>query len=52
MKHNIIEDLRRRFHGKIGIRWGIFAGFAFFTVVIIILLWVFQIALWSGFPRF
>ena len=51
MKHNIIEDLRRRFHGKIGIRWGIFAGFAFFTVVIIILLWVFQIALLESFYR-
>lgn len=37
--------------GKIGIRWGIFAGFAIFTVVIIILLWVFQIALLESFYR-
>lgn len=39
------------FQGKIGIRWGIFGGFAIFTVVIIVLLWVFQIALLESFYR-
>ncbi len=36
---------------KIGIRWGIFAGFAVFTVIIIALLWIFQISLLDSFYR-
>lgn len=50
MKFKNRESLSR-FRGKIGIRWGIFSGFAVFTIVIIILLWVFQIALLESFYR-
>lgn len=50
MKFKNRESLSK-FHGKIGIRWGIFSGFAVFTIVIIILLWVFQIALLESFYR-
>lgn len=36
---------------KIGIRWGIFTGFAIFTAIIIALLWIFQISLLDSFYR-
>lgn len=36
-------------HRRLSIRWWIFGGFALFTVVIIILLWVFQVALLDTF---
>lgn len=39
------------FHGKIGIRTGILMGFAAFTVIILVLLWVFQISLLESFYR-
>ena len=50
MKHNW-NSIRDKIQGKISIRWGIFAGFALFTLVIVILLWVFQIALLESFYR-
>lgn len=50
MKHSW-NSIREKIQGKISIRWGIFAGFALFTLVIIILLWVFQIALLESFYR-
>ena len=45
------EFVQQKPRQKMGIRWGIFAGFAVFTLVIIVLLWVFQITLLESFYR-
>ncbi|HEX2985218.1 MAG TPA: HAMP domain-containing sensor histidine kinase [Caproiciproducens sp.] len=43
---------QKRWFNRVGIKWRIFACFAAFTLVILILLWVFQVMLLNSFYKF
>ena len=44
--------LRERFSNRIGIKWGLFSGFAAFAAIILVMLWVFQIMFLGSFYKF
>ena len=46
------DRLRERFSNRIGIKWGLFSGFAAFAAIILVMLWVFQIMFLGSFYKF
>lgn len=44
--------LKKRTSGRMGIKWGLFSGFAAFAAVVLVMLWVFQIVFLGSFYKF